>query len=183
MPIVKHEIKKDRVPSFPYHAVCTVHQTKNFAFLVTVDYSNNCAQLHIYPFKEDMSKLATNSISLEEIMPRKIISLIHVLDIQFKAALSSVSITSLELLLGYRSGQIIILEYQNKECKIKCRLNKALKSDGFMFRATSMFFASEDSYSPYFAFPARNYLQTSISSDSLHSYLVGNSIMLSKQLN
>lgn len=51
-----------------------------------------------------------------------------------------------------------------------------------MSRATSMFFGSDDTYTPYFNFPARNYSNTSQFPSFEHSYLVGNSILLSKYL-
>jgi hypothetical protein len=97
------------VSFFPYYIVSTTFSTQEHFFIVAADYSSETAILSVYPFKSDMTKLITTTISLTDILPRKIISTIHVLNLIAKPNNSSVSITQAEFIIGFRSGQLIVV--------------------------------------------------------------------------
>lgn len=64
------------------------------------------------------------------------------------------------LLLGYRSGQLILVEYKDREIKVIMKLNKnTISKEGFFSKASS-YFGSEDGY--------RTWLKGAIKSVNLH---------------
>lgn len=56
-----------------------------------------------------MTKLSTSNISLNEILPRRIVTTIYVKKLHFKPTSNGVSIISGEFVLGYASGQIAVI--------------------------------------------------------------------------
>ena len=134
------EIKKDRVAYYPFFIISGTYNTPDLSFIIAADYSSDNAVLYVYPLRNDMSKLITSTIPLTDIMPRKIIATIHVTSLVVRPATASVSIQAAEFIIGYRSGQIIVVEYKDKECKVKHRFNKTLKNEGFFSRASSAIF-------------------------------------------
>lgn len=127
-----------------------------------------------------MNRLATSTIILNDILTRKLIATIHVSSIVFKPNPSSVTITQAEFILGFRTGQLIVVEYKDRECKVKQRFNKVLKGEGFLSRASSAIFGGEDSYNPYFKAPIRSFTLNPFSPDFYHIWQVGNNIMLQR---
>lgn len=96
-----------------------------------------------------MSKLNPSSVNLNGILPRRIVTIIHVKKLNFRPTSSGVSIISGEFVLGYTSGQIAVIEYKDKDASFKARLNKSLKGENFLTKTSSFFFGGEESYTPY----------------------------------
>lgn len=140
--------------------------------------------LSVYPFTSDMTKLLTSTILLTDILPKKLMSTLHISSLTAKASGgTSVLVLHGEFIIGYRTGQLIVVEYKEKVCKVRERYNKALKGESIFSRASSAFFGSDEHYNPYFVAPIRSF--------SIHPFLinlgvvwqVGNSIFLQRELN
>lgn len=95
------------------------HSQQDHHFIFTVDYYSDTAAISVNTYRQDMTKLITANISLTDLLPRKIISFLRVVNFNFKPNSSTISILSAEFIVGYRSGQLAIIEYKNKSCKIK----------------------------------------------------------------
>lgn len=177
------EIKKDRVGYYPFHIISGTYNTPDLSFIIAADYSSDNAVLYVYPLRNDMSKLITSTIPLTDIMPRKTIATIHITSLIVKPASSSVSIQAAEFIIGYRSGQIIIVEYKDRECKVKQRFNKTLKNEGFFSRASSAIFGGEDTYSPQIKGPIRHFSIHPEIPECAYVWQAGNNIVLQRELN
>lgn len=129
-----------------------------------------------------MSRLATSTLVLSDILPRKIIATIHVNSIIFKPSSTSVIISQAEFVLGYRSGQLVVVEYKDRDCRLKQRLNRGLKSEGFFSKAATYFSGGEDGYTPYIKAPIRSFRLNPFSPDFYHSWQVGNNLILQREL-
>jgi len=108
--------------------VTTAYSQQDFHFIIAVDYSSDMTLISIYPFKKDMTKLMTSALQLTDILSHKIVSTLHVSNFVFKPNTSSINIVVLELVLGYRSGQLVVVEYKDKDWKIKQKFNRSIKS-------------------------------------------------------
>jgi hypothetical protein len=163
--------------------VAATFSSQDHFFIVGADYSSETAILSVYPFKSDMTNLIKSTISLTDILPRKIIATIHVNNLIFKANTSSVNIIQGEFVIGYRTGQLIVVEYKDREAKVKYRYNRSLKGEGFLSRASSTIFGSEDTYNSYFKEPVRNFTLNPLTPDLYFIWQVGNNILLQNELN
>lgn len=103
------EIRKERVSTYPYYIVAATYSAHDHHFIVAADYRSEAGELSVYPFKNDMSRLATSTLVLSDILPRKIIATIHINSITFKPSSTSVTISQAEFVLGYRSGQLVVV--------------------------------------------------------------------------
>jgi hypothetical protein len=162
--------------------VTTTFSAQDHFFIVGADCSSETAILTVYSFKSDMTKSINSTISLTDILPRKIIATIHVNNLIFKANSSSVNIVQGEFVIGYRTGQLIVVEYKDRETKVKYRYNRSLKGEGFLSRASSSFFGSEDTYNSYFKQPIRNFTLNPLIPDLYFIWQVGNNILLQNEL-
>lgn len=178
-----NEIRKDRVGNYPYFIVATTYASQDHHFIVAADYRGETAEISLYPFKNDMSRLATSTLALTDILPRKLIATIHVVSINFRPNSASVTILQAEFILGYRTGHLILVEYKDRDCRVKQRFNRSLKGEGFFSRASSAIFGGEDTYNPYFKVPIRSFSLHPLTPDYYHICHMGNSIMLQQQLN
>jgi hypothetical protein len=170
------------VGGFPFYVVSATYSALEHHFIVAADYRGDTAELSVYPFKNDMSRLAVSTLLLSDVLPRKAIATVHVNSLIFKPSSASVTVTQAEFILGYRSGQLVVVEYKDRECRIRQRLNRALKGEGFFSRASSAIFGGEDSYSPYFKSPVRSFTVNPFTPDFYHSWQVGNNILLQREL-
>ena len=84
--------------------------------------------------------------------------------------------------MGYRSGQLVLLEYRDRTARVKQRFNKGLKGEGFFSRASSAFFGSEEAYLPYFKEPVRRLAVHSDAPSLNHAYQVGNALVLQQEM-
>lgn len=114
--------------NYPFYLISTTYSHEpDYHFLIVVDYSLENTILTIYPFTKDMSRLPTCSITLADILTRKAVTALHVNLLRYKVHPQSVTILEAEFVLGHRSGQLAVIQYKDKECKVIQRLNKALK--------------------------------------------------------
>ncbi len=90
-----------------------------------------------------MTKMITSTIPLTNILSKKLIATIYVVSLTVKPNNTSVIIEHAEFIIGYRAGQLIEIEYKDKECKVRYRYNKALKGESFFSRASSAFFGND----------------------------------------
>ncbi len=162
--------------------MATTYSAHDHHFIVAADYRSDAGELSVYPFKNDMARLTTSTLVLSDILPRKIIATIHVNSIVFKASSTSVTITQAEFILGYRSGQLVVVEYKDRDCRVKQRFNRGLKGEGFFSKAASYFSGGEESYTPYFKAPIRSFTLNPFSPDFYHIWQVGNSLILQREL-
>ena len=88
-------------------------------------------------------------ITVSNIFSKKAICAVHVISLKYKPTSSGVAILQAEFVLGCRSGQLALIECNGKDCKIVARLNKTIKSEGFLSKTSTFFFGDEDSYSPF----------------------------------
>jgi hypothetical protein len=176
------EIRKERVATYPYYIVAATYSAHDHHFIVAADYRSEAGELSVYPFRDDMSRLTTSTLVLTDILPRKIIATIHVNSITFKPTSTSVTITQAEFVLGYRSGQLVVVEYKDRDCRVKQRFNRGLKGEGFFSKAASYFSGGEDSYAPYFKAPIRSFRLNPFSPDFYHIWQVGNCLVLQREL-
>lgn len=176
------EIRKERVNAYPYYIVAGTYSAQDHHFIVAADYRSETAELSVYPFKNDMARLATSTLLLTDILPRKIISTIHVITINFRPSTTSITILQAEFILGFRTGQLVVVEFKDRECRVKQRFNRALKGEGFFSRASSAIFGGEDTYNPYFKAPIRAFTLNPFSPDFYHIWQVGNNIILQREL-
>ena len=75
-----------------------------------------------------MSKLSQNGITVKNIFEKKAISVIHFIYLKYRPSPTGVTIFQAEFVLGCRSGQLALIEYNGKECKIMAKFNKTLKN-------------------------------------------------------
>ena len=62
-------------------------------------------------------------------MARKLISTLHIHKLTYKRGPgTSMNVTTIEMTIGYRSGQMVKVTYNGKECKVKEKYNKNLKN-------------------------------------------------------
>jgi hypothetical protein len=168
------------VGTYPYYIVAGTYSSQDHHFIVAADYRSETAELWVYPFKNDMSRLPSSTLLLTDILPRKIIATVHVVSLLFKPAAASLAVTQAEFIVGYRTGQLVVVEYKDRECRVKQRFNRGLKGEGFFSRASSAIFGGEDSYSPYLKAPIRSFRMNPFSPDFYHTWQVGNSIVLQR---
>jgi hypothetical protein len=74
-----------------------------------VDYYSDTTTLSLNAFRRDMTKLNTVAISLNGILPRKIVSTIFVKTLNFKATANGVTMLSGEFVIGYLSGHLVVV--------------------------------------------------------------------------
>ncbi len=163
---------------FPFHILSATHAHQDLHFILAAD--NVAESLTLYPFTPDLTKLIPATIPLAGILPRKLIATLHIKSLTAKQQNTSVAVQQGEFIIGYRSGQLIVVEYKDKECRVKERYNKSLKAESFMSRASSALFGSEEHYHPYFPSPIRR-LELHPSLGTLATvWQVGNFIFLQK---
>lgn len=169
---------------YPFHLIMdTYAHDQDHYFIVCVDYATDSTVLAIYPFTKDMVKLAVCGITINNILSKKAVSALHILSLRYKATSVGVVIIQAEFVIGYRSGQVAVIEYKDKECKIVTKLNKTLKSEGIFSKTSSFFFGDEDTYSVYIKEAVRSFTVNHSYPDLSFSYLIGNEIIFMKNLN
>ena len=116
-------------------------------------------------------------------MARRFISTLHIVKLAYRRQIStSVIVTNLEVIVGYRSGQLIKIVYNGKECKVKEKYNRTLKSEGFLSKASSAIFGNDESYQTHFKGPVRQFSEHP-KAPGLHlSYQVGRKIVFAHEM-
>lgn len=138
---MRAEIKKERIAHYPYHIVTSTYSHEpDYFFVVGVDYALDSTVLAIYPFDKDMNKLSMCGITISSILTKKAVSALHVMALKYKPIPSGIVLLEAEFVLGHRSGHLAVISYKDKDCRLVSRLNRTLKSDGFLSKTSSFFF-------------------------------------------
>lgn len=87
-----------------------------------------------------MNKLIMCGITLSNILTKKAVSSLHVLTLKYKPIPSGIVLLEAEFVLGHRSGQVAVISYKDKDCRLLAKLNRTLKSDGILSKTSSFFF-------------------------------------------
>lgn len=67
-----------------------------------------------------MTKLITSTIPLSNILSKKLMATLHIVSLTVKPTTgTSVVIQHAEFIIGYRTGQLVLVEYKDKDCKVK----------------------------------------------------------------
>lgn len=97
----------------------------------------------IYPFDRQMNKLPFSSITIENILTKKAVCLLHILSLKYRETSNGVAIVQGEFVLGYRSGHLAVIETREKGSKLVTKLNKSLKQEGFFSRTSNYLFGDD----------------------------------------
>lgn len=177
------EVKKEKSGGYPYYLVGTTLSQNNYHYLFIVEYLSDRALISVQPFNPEMSKLLVQSISLDYIMSGKIISTVNILEFTVKTNSQSITIVNAKILLGYRSGQLIVVDYKDKESKIILKLNRDnINKESFFSKATS-YFSSEEAYKTWFKGAIKYVALNNSDFTFAYSYQLNNTIILHRQLN
>jgi hypothetical protein len=108
--VLKAEIKKERVPHYPFHLVTAAYSADpDYFFLIAVDYALESTVLAIYPFDKEMNKLTMTGITINSILSKKAVSTLHIVSMRYKPTSTGVVVTHAEFVLGHRSGQVAVI--------------------------------------------------------------------------
>jgi hypothetical protein len=95
---------------FPFYVVSALYSHEpSYQFLFTIDYINDTAVLNVYPFNKEMAKLPQTNITLTDILPRKVISTMHIKSMTYKINPNTILITQAVFIVGYRSGHLLTI--------------------------------------------------------------------------
>jgi len=90
-----------------------------------------------------MNKLIMCGITINNILTKKAVSALHVLSLKYKPIPSGIVLLEAEFVLGHRSGQLALISFKDKDCRLVARLNRTLKSEGLFSKTSSFFFGEE----------------------------------------
>lgn len=106
---LRSEIRKDRVYGYPFHIVTTVFSQGDFHFVCIADYVGDSTVITLYPHRPDMSRLTACTINLGDILPKKLVSTLHIVSLAHRSGSTSTIINQAQFIVGFRSGQLIVV--------------------------------------------------------------------------